>query len=377
MRVPFVDLSAAYSITREELDEAYSHVMENGNLILGEEVMKFESEFASYCGAAECVGVGSGLEALHLSLVAAGIGQGDEVIVPANTFIGTWLAVTHAGAVPVPVDADPVTYNLDATRLEEAVTGKTKAIMPVDLYGQPADAAAVSAIAERHSLLVIQDAAQSHGASYRGRKTGSYSDITCFSFYPVKNLGAAGDGGAVVTRDSSLAEKLRVLRNYGSHEKYIHDVAGFNSRLDELQAAILRTRLRHLDQWNERRNSIAERYTKNLGDSGTPRSELVLPVVAEGIRSAWHLYVVQLQDRERVRASLSSKGVETLIHYPVPPHLQAAYAHLGYGTGSFPVTESLARRVLSLPVYPQMTDEMVDYVADGLIEAVGHRISVP
>lgn len=376
MRVPFVDLSAAYSITREEVDEAYAHVMENGNLILGEEVRKFESEFASYCGAAECVGVGSGLEALHLSLVAAGIGPGDEVIVPANTFIGTWLAVTHAGAIPVPVDADPVTYNLDTTLLDEAVTPRTKAIMPVDLYGQPADAGAVAAVAERHSLLVIQDAAQSHGAYYRGRKTGSYSNMTCFSFYPIKNLGAAGDGGAIVTQESTIAEKLRILRNYGSREKYMHDVAGYNSRLDELQAAILRTRLRHLDQWNERRNSIAARYTKNLGDSGTIRSELVLPVVAEGTRSAWHLYVVQVQDRDRIRASLAAKGVETMIHYPVPPHLQAAYAHLGYGKGAFPVTESLSGRVLSLPVYPQMTDEMVDYVSDGLIEAVGHRISV-
>jgi dTDP-4-amino-4,6-dideoxygalactose transaminase len=362
MNVPFLDLKAPYAELREEFDAAFRRVAESGWFILGSEVEAFESEFAAYCGARHCVGVANGLDALHLILRAMDVGAGDEVIVPSNTYIATWLAVSNVGATPVPVEPDKRTYNLDPARLEEAITPRTKAIMPVHLYGQTADMDAINEIASAYGIKVIEDAAQAHGARYKGRRAGTLADAAGFSFYPGKNLGAMGDGGAVTTDDDALAARLRVLRNYGSQIKYYNEVKGLNSRLDELQAAMLRAKLTRLDEWNERRKRVAADYLHSL--EGAP--DLVLPYVPPYADPVWHLFVVRHGERDELQQHLSRAGVGTLIHYPLPPHLQEAYAELGYASNSFPVAEDMARAVLSLPMGPHLSAEEVSQVTSAL-----------
>jgi dTDP-4-amino-4,6-dideoxygalactose transaminase len=364
MKVPFLDLLAPHVELEQDLHDAYQRVMQSGWYILGREVRAFEDEFAAYCEAEHCVGVGNGLDALHLVLRAYGIGNGDEVIVPANTYIATWLAVSYAGARPVPVEPDKRTYNLDPERVEAAITPRTRALIPVHLYGQPADMDVLNDIATLHRLKVIEDAAQAHGARYRDRRVGALGDAAGFSFYPGKNLGALGDGGAVVTNDAKLADKVRVLRNYGSRVKYHNEVKGFNSRLDELQAALLRTKLASLDEWNARRKGLAAQYMNTLG--GVP--DLALPFVPEWADPVWHLFVVQHPQRDAVQQHLADAGIGTLIHYPVPPHLSDAYSDDEWTTGDFPITERVAKEVLSLPMGPHLESRMVNFVAEAIAE---------
>ena len=364
--VPFLDLQAAYRELQSELDEACRRVLQSGWYILGEEVAAFESEFAAYCGARHCIGVANGLDALHLILRACDIGAGDEVIVPSNTFIATWLAVTHAGATPVPVEPDPRTYNLDPARIEAAITPRTRAIMPVHLYGQTADMQPILDIAEGHGLRVIEDAAQAQGAEYRGKRAGTFGDAAAFSFYPGKNLGAFGDAGAVTTNNDAIADELRILRNYGSQKKYYNERIGFNSRLDPIQAALLRVKLRALDRWNDRRRIVAARYAAGLADSS-----LILPHVPQGIEPVWHLYVVQSNERDALQKQLGDAGIGTLIHYPVPPHLSAAYAAMDGRAGDFPIAEEMAGKVLSLPMGPHLGDEAVDAVIGEILRIDG------
>ncbi len=364
MFVPFLDLQAATRELRGAIDAAVARVLGSGSYILGEEVLAFEREFADYAGAAECVGVGNGLDALELALRAMDIGPGDEVLVPSNTFIATWLAVTRVGAVPVPVEPVPATYNLDPERLAAAITTRTRAILPVHLYGQPALLAPIHEVARRHGLRVLEDAAQAHGARYRGVRIGGgggASDAVAFSFYPGKNLGALGDAGAVTTNDPALAERVRVLGNYGSRQKYVHEVAGVNSRLDPIQAAVLRAKLPLLDAWNARRRAIAERYREALRDTA-----LALPEVAPEVEPVWHLFVVQSDARDALRARLEAAGIGTLVHYPIPPHLQSAYAGMGLGRGNLPIAEAMADRILSLPIGPHLLPEQVAHVIDVL-----------
>lgn len=349
--IPFLDLKPQYQELQAELDGAHWRVMESGWYVLGPEVEAFEQEFAAYCGSRHCIGVGNGLEALHLVLRAWGVGPGDEVIVPSNTYIATWLAVTYAGATPVPVEPNPETFNIDPSRIASAITPRTRAILPVHLYGQPADMDPIMDLARQHGLKVLEDAAQGHGACYKGRRTGSLGDAAGFSFYPGKNLGAYGDGGAVTTDDPELAKQLRILRNYGSHQKYYNEVPGYNSRLDELQAAFLRVKLARLDDWNSSRRQVAAWYLQALPNSFP---ELVLPQIPAWAESCWHLFVVQSSERENLQRSLQDKGIGTLIHYPVPPHLQQAYQDLNFRQGDFPLAERMAQQVLSLPMWPQL-----------------------
>lgn len=358
MKVPFLDISAAYLELKIDLDKAYHRVMDSGWYVLGEEVASFEKEFAQYCGVKHCIGVGNGLEALHLVLRAWGIGPGDEVIVPANTYIATWLAITYAGAIPVPVEPCIDTYNIDPLKIEKAITNKTKAIIAVHLYGQAADMNAINAIAKNYHLKVLEDAAQSHGATYYGKKTGSLGDAAGFSFYPGKNLGAIGDAGAITTNDDETAEKVRTLRNYGSKIKYDHEIIGFNSRLDELQAAMIRVKLRHLDSWNERRKRLAQYYMQEFGKL----SELILPHVPVWADPIWHLFVLRTKKRDELQRKLSEAGIDTLIHYPIPPHLSGAYKDLGLREGSYPIAELLAAQVISLPIGPHLTKEQAQYL---------------
>lgn len=351
MKVPFLDLGAAYRDLKYEIDAAVARVLASGWYILGQEVEAFEAEFADYCEARHCVGVGNGLEALHLILWAMGIGPGDEVIVPSNTYIATWLAVSYAGATPVPVEPDERTYNIDPSLIEAAITTRTKAILAVHLYGQPADMDAINAIANKHQLKVIEDAAQAHGARYKRRRCGSLGDAAGFSFYPGKNLGALGDGGAVVSNDAQLAERVRVLRNYGSRKKYHNEVKGYNSRLDELQAAVLRVKLTKLDAWNDRRQVLAAAYLNALaGIDG-----LVLPFVPDWADPVWHLFVVRHAGRDTLHQRLQQAGIGTMVHYPIPPHLQPAYAELDLREGAFFIAEQMARQVLSLPMGPHLS----------------------
>jgi dTDP-3-amino-3,4,6-trideoxy-alpha-D-glucose transaminase len=355
--VPFLDLDAGYRELRPELEAAQRRVMESGRYVLGPEVEAFEHEFAAYCGVAECVTVASGLDALTLALRALGVGRDDEVVVPGHTFIATWLAVSALGARPVPVDCLASTANIDVDAVAGAIGPRTRAIVPVHLYGQPADMDALQAVAGAHGLPVLEDAAQAHGASYGSRRAGALGRAAAFSFYPGKNLGAYGDGGALATDDLALAESLRALRNYGSQEKYVHTVQGSNSRLDEIQAACLRVKLRRLDDWNERRRAVAERYLAAI----EPRPEVALPVVAPGCSPVWHLFVVRTPAREALQAHLASAGIETLVHYPTAPHRAGAYSADGPWP-ALPVTEQLADIVLSLPIGPHMTDAKVERV---------------
>ena len=357
MSILFLDLRAPHEELRAELREAFERVLDSGWYILGNEVKQFEREFAAYCEAKHCIGVGNGLEALHLILRAYGIGAGDEVIVPSNAYIATWLAASYAGATPIPVEPDERTYNINPVLIEAAITPRTKAIIAVHLYGQPADMDAINAVAKKYKLKVIEDAAQAHGARYKGKRVGNLGDAAGFSFYPGKNLGGIGDGGAVTTDDPVLADNIRVLCNYGSRIKYQNEVKGFNSRLDELQAAFLREKLKKLDDWNGRRKVIAAEYLSKFHDGG-----IVLPYVPEWADPVWHLFVVRNSQRDKLQQRLGELGIGTMIHYSTPPHLQGAYAELGFSKGSFPVAEKIHDEVLSLPIGPHLTIDSVNSV---------------
>ena len=362
MNVPFLDLKAINLSQAEELEAAFHRVLHNGWFILGKELDSFEAKFAAYCGSAQAIGVANGLDAIFLPLKAYGIGPGDEVIVPSNTYIATWLAVTHCGATPVPVEPLAATYNLDPDAIAAAITPRTRAIIAVHLYGQPADMDPINALARRHGLKVIEDAAQAHGARYRERLAGTLGDAAAFSFYPGKNLGALGDGGAVTTNDDTIAHAVRVLRNYGSEVKYQNPLPGFNSRLDELQAALLSAKLSTLNEYNRRRKAVAARYQSGL--AGLPG--LTLPQVPPWADPVWHLYVIRHPRRDALAAKLAEAGIGTVVHYPIPPHRQGAYAALGYGEGAFPIAEAIHREVLSLPIGPTMDNEQVQHVIDTL-----------
>lgn len=365
MNIPFLDLKAAYVEAKAEVDAAIARVLDSGWYILGGEVDAFETEFAAYAGAAHCVGVANGLDALHLALRALGVGPGDEVIVPSNTYIATWLAVGQCGATPVPVEPAEATFNLDPARIEAALTERTKAILPVHLYGQSVDLDPILAVAKRHGLKVLEDAAQAHGATYRGQRVGAHGDAIAWSFYPGKNLGAYGDAGAITCNDPAVAERLRTLRNYGSRVKYVNDEQGWNSRLDPLQAAALRVKLKYLEAWNARRRTLAAAYAEALADT-----DVVLPHVPSWAEPAWHLYVIRVAERERVQQRLAAQGVGTLIHYPIPPHLQQAYAGCGYERGSLPIAERMAQDVLSLPMGPHLDASAIPRIADALRDAI-------
>jgi len=359
--IDFLDLKAPYQELKTEIDEAVSRVMNSGWFIGGAEVDRFEADFAAYCGASHAVGVANGLDALHLALRALGVGAGDEVIVPSNTYIATWLAVSQCGAKPVPVEPDSLTYNIDPALIESAITSRTKVILPVHLYGQPADMDPILEIAGRHNIKVLEDAAQAHGARYKGKRLGAHGDVVAWSFYPGKNLGAMGDGGAVTTNDPQIADRIRVLRNYGSRVKYVNEVQGFNSRLDPLQAAILQVKLAYLDEWNLRRGAIASQYQQGLSKCG-----LTLPYVPDWAEPAWHLYVVQHPERDVLIKKMSEAGIGTMIHYPIPPHLQQAYYSEGYARGDFPIAEKIAKRCVSLPVSPHLLSQDMEEVIDKL-----------
>jgi len=347
--IPFLDLGAATRELAAGIDIAVARVLASGWYIGGPEVASFEAEFASYCEAQHCVGTGNGLDALILALRACDIGPGDGVIVPSNTFVATWLAVSAVGAVIQPVEPDPATHNIDPARISAAITPSTRAIMPVHLYGQPADMDPILSLARAHGLRVIEDAAQAHGARYKGRRIGGHGDVVCWSFYPGKNLGALGDGGAITTNDAGIAARVRSLGNYGSQQKYVHTTRGMNSRLDPIQAAVLRVKLAVLDDWNDRRRSIAATYGERLAASG-----LTLPHVPNWAEPVWHLYVLRSPERDTLQAQLRDAGVGTLIHYPIPPHIQEAYTDLGIATDALPLAQQLAGEVLSLPIGPQM-----------------------
>lgn len=364
MNVPFLDLGAAYTELKAEIETAVLASLRSGWYIGGQEVEAFEHEFAAYTETRHCVGVGNGLDALHLALRAMDIGAGDEVIVPTNTYIATWLAVSQCGAIPVPVEPLVSTYNIDPGRIEAAITPRTRAIIPVHLYGQPADLDPILAIAHKHGLRVLEDAAQAHGARYKSKRIGGHGDVVAWSFYPGKNLGALGDAGAITTNNADIANRIRELRNYGSRVKYVNEVQGYNSRLDPVQAAALRVKLKVLDEWNARREKIAACYTAALAGTG-----LVLPTVPQWAEPVWHLYVVQSPARDTLQKTLDKAGIGTLIHYPIPPHLQQAYAKMGYVKGRFPIAERLASQVLSLPIGPQLDDLSVTEVTTALSAA--------
>lgn len=359
MKVPFLDLKTPHRELQTELTSAIQRVLQSGWFIMGPELEAFETEFAAYCGVKNCIGISNGLEALHLLLRAYDIGPGDEVIVPSNTFIATWLAVTQCGATPVPVEPDVITHNINPALISAAITHRTRAILPVHLYGQPADMDPINEIAAKHGLIVIEDAAQAQGARYKGRQVGSLAHAAGTSFYPGKNLGALGDAGAVLTNDQAIADKVRRLRNYGSDVKYQHDVLGYNSRLDELQAALLRVKLKKLDEWNCRRSDIAKTYLREL-TSG----ELILPEVPSYADPVWHLFVVRSSKRAELQQHLKEHHVDTMIHYPIPPHQQKCYSDRAWG--ALPLSESLANEVLSLPLHPFMSEADVAHVVRSL-----------
>ena len=355
------DLAAQYRAVRGELDEAVARVLANASYILGPEVAAFEEEFARYQQAEHAIGLNSGTSALHLALLAAGIGAGDEVITVPFSFIATAAAIRYTGARPVFVDIDPLTFNMDPARIEAAIRPCTRAILPVHLYGQPADMDRILEIARRHRLVVIEDAAQAHGAEYHGRRVGALGDIGCFSFYPAKNLGACGEGGAVVTNHAAHARAIRLLRDWGSEKKYVHSIAGYNYRLEGLQGAILRVKLRHLEAWTEARARNAALYSELLAGSS-----VATPRTAPGVRHAWHCYTVRVAQRDRLQQELLQLGVQSGVHYPIPIHLQPAYADLGYRPGDFPAAEQAAAEVLSIPVHAQLTETQVREVASAL-----------
>jgi dTDP-4-amino-4,6-dideoxygalactose transaminase len=361
--MPFLDLKKINNLYKNELEICFNRVLHSGSYILGEECAEFEREYAAFCNVNHCVGVGNGLEAMHLTLRAWDVGVGDEVIVPSNTYIATWLAVNYAGATPVPVEPNFSTYNLDPQRIEAAITSKTKAIIPVHLYGQAADMTPIMRLAKLHGLKVLEDAAQAHGGLYEEQRVGSLGDAAAFSFYPGKNLGCLGDGGCVTTNDSTLATKIRQLRNYGSSIKYHNITRGFNSRLDELQASFLRAKLPFLDRDNLRRQEIADFYNKNLAQVNF----LTIPSTLNIVKHVWHLYVVRVNDRLALQEKLKRKGINTLIHYPIPPHLQPAYSDMGFKNGDLPISEKIHEEVLSLPIGPTMEIEQAKSVVEAIL----------
>ncbi|MBM3249795.1 MAG: DegT/DnrJ/EryC1/StrS family aminotransferase [Candidatus Omnitrophica bacterium] len=360
MQIKFLDLSAAFLELRSEIEEAVSKALEKGQYILGENVSLFEEEFARYCGVKFCVGVGNGLDALELILRACGFGAGDEVIVPANTYIATVLAVSNVGATPVFVEPDEGTFNIDPEKIEAAITEKTKAVMPVHLYGQAVRIDSIREVCQRHGLKLIEDAAQAHGAKHFGKKAGSLGDAAGFSFYPGKNLGACGDGGAVTTNDERIAEYIRIARNYGSEKKYYNSLKGVNSRLDEVQAAILRVKLRYLDEWNSRRQKIARYYLEHINPA--KKDGFILPVCLEENEHVWHLFVIRAKERQKLIAHLKENGVDTLIHYPVPPYSQVAYKEINHLSKNFALTNKLSDEILSLPMGPHLSFDEASYV---------------
>ncbi|MCD6093773.1 MAG: DegT/DnrJ/EryC1/StrS family aminotransferase [Candidatus Omnitrophica bacterium] len=372
MKVKFLDLSAAYSELKTEIDDVVRKVLENGWYILGENVEQFEREFAEYCGSKYCVSVGSGLSALELILKAYQIGPGDEVIVPANTYIATVLAVSNVGATPVFVEPEEKTYNIDSSKIEEKVTKNTKAIIAVHLYGQTANVRKIKTICEKYNLRLIEDAAQAHGAEHFGKKAGSLGDSAAFSFYPGKNLGAFGDGGAVTTNDDSVAEYIRIARNYGSEKKYYNSVKGVNSRLDEIQAAILRVKLKYLDQWNAQRNKIAQYYIEHMNSNH--KGDFILPQCSEGNKHVWHLFVIRTIKREKLIDYLNSHSIGWLIHYPIPPYLQVAYKEINHLSEQFPLTNRLSNEIVSLPMGPHLTQQEVEYVCCVMNNFIGEKV---
>lgn len=355
--IEYSNLKPIHNQIRQELDVAYSSVMDRGWYIMGEQLELFEQEYAAYCGTKYCVGVGNGLDALHLILEGFGIGEGDEVIVPANTYIATALAVSYCGAIPVFVDCDPVTFNIDAAKIEERITDRTKAIIAVHLYGCMADMATIIGVAKKYNLRVIEDAAQAHGAVYKGKKAGSIGDAAGFSFYPGKNLGAFGDAGAITTNDKELADRIRVLRNYGSDVKYHHIYKGYNSRLDEMQAAFLRVKLRYLDRWTEERRQIANYYLEHIH-----RDDVIMASGKNGLENVWHIFPIMAKNRCELQRCMLEHGIQTLNHYPIPIHMQKAYVELGYKNGDFPVAERCANCEVSLPLWVGMTEKECNIV---------------
>jgi dTDP-4-amino-4,6-dideoxygalactose transaminase len=360
-RVPYLDLRAQYHSIKPEIDAAVARVLESTQYTLGDEVSAFEREFAAYCHASEAIAVNSGTSALHLALLASGVGPGDEVITVPFTFVATVSAIVYTGARPVLIDIEPDYYTMDPTRLESAITPRTKAIVPVHLYGHPADMDPILDIADRHRIPVIEDAAQAHGSDYKQRRCGSMGRLACFSFYPGKNLGAYGEGGAVVTGDATLAQRIRILRNWGEERRYEHAVKGFNYRMDGIQGAILRVKLRHLEAWTEARRDRAARYRQALADA-----DVILPAERPNVRHVYHVLAVRVKARDECRARLADAGIQTGVHYPIPIHLQPAHSDLGYQAGAFPVSEAVASDVLSLPIFPELTDAQVDIVAEAV-----------
>jgi len=365
MKINFVDLNKQYNHIKPEVDKAIERVIKNSSFIGGAEVSAFEEEFARYCDASCCVGVNSGTDALKFICMALGIEEGDEVILPVNTFIATALGVSSVGAIPVFVDCEDATYNIDTEKIEEKITSRTKAIIAVHLYGQPAEMDSILSIAERHKLHVIEDACQAHGAFYKNRRVGTFGVASAFSFYPGKNLGAYGDGGAVITNDVGITEKIKKLREYGQEEKYVHTEMGTNSRLDGLQAAILRVKLKYMDEWNDKRRSVAACYHDALKDF-----QIKLPVIRLDRSHVFHLFVIETDNREQLLEFLKQKEIFCGIHYPIPLHFQGAYRELGYKAGDFPVAERSASRILSLPIYPELKEEEINYIKDALNEFV-------
>ena len=363
-KIPFLDFGPANSQIRDQILEAFRNCFDSNWYIMGNRLKDFESAYADFNGVAHCVGVGNGLEALRIGLESLGITHGDEVIVPSNTYIASWLSVSQVGATPVPVEPDPETYNLDPSRIESAITPATRAIMPVHLYGQACDMDKIMEIATRHKLHVAEDNAQAHGAESAGKKTGSFGIVNATSFYPGKNLGAYGDAGAVTTDNAGLAARLRMLRNYGSEKKYYNEIRGYNSRLDEIQAAFLSIKLKYIDEWSRERNSIAVKYKERLSEI----KELTLPVTATGCTHVYHIFLVRCEQRDALVRHMSAQNVDTLIHYPVPPHLQKAYGDAGYKRGDFPIAEMIADTCLSLPLYVGMSNDTIDRVCDSIRE---------
>ena len=359
-KIPFTNFSAMHTPIRSDLIKAFEQVLKSEWFILGEEVSRFEEEYAEWSEVTYTVGVNSGLDALELSLRSCQVGPGDEVIVPSNTYIATALAATHVGATPVFVECNETTHLIDVDQIEDAISSKTKAIIPVHLYGQACDMSAILSIAKKNELFVIEDNAQAHGATWLGKKTGSFGHVNATSFYPGKNLGSLGDAGAVTTNSKEIAKQVQMLRNYGSQTKYYNSVVGFNKRLDEIQAALLRIKLKHLDSWTAERQFIARKYDEVLTGVG----DLKLPAITEGASHVYHLYVVRTEHRDGLAAFLQERGVATLIHYPIPPHLQNCYEYLGYKAGSLPIAEKLAKSVISLPLWPGLTENDVSYVGD-------------